>query len=87
MGINVNVPVEFEDALRRRAESAGKDLSTFAGELLMEEVADELPIKRLKRRMSFEQYKAKIQELIDLHPGGNGKMDDSRESIYEGCGE
>ena len=67
MSINVNVPVEFEDALRRRAEPAGKDLSTFAGELLMEEVADELPIKR---KISIEEYKAKIREFIALHPGG-----------------
>ena len=84
MSINVNVPVEFEEALRRRAESEGKDLSTFARELLMEEVADEVPAKR---KLSSEEFKAKLQEIIDLHPGGKGKMDDSRESIYAGCGE
>ena len=84
MNIELSVPVDIENALRRRAATRGLDLLSYARQVLTEEVADEIPATR---KFSHEEFKAKIQEIIDLHPVSNGMMDDSRESIYAGCGE
>ena len=51
------------------------------------EASESEPSPRRKRKLSLDEFKEKIQEIIDLHPVSNGQMDDSRESIYEGCGE
>ena len=85
MSLSVSFPTEIEAALRQRAAAAGKDVETFVREIFIEEVADE-PLPKTDTQ-SHGEFKAKLQAIIDLHAVSNGKMDDSRESIYSGRGE
>ena len=83
--MTITLPIELESALRQRAALAGKDIETFVREILTEEVSNQ-PTKNI-RTLSHEEFVAKLRGIIALHSESNGKMDDSRESIYAGCGE
>lgn len=40
-----------------------------------------------ERNTSHEVFMTRIRSIISLHPHAGANMDDSRESIYAGCGE
>ena len=86
MQLNVNLPVEIEAALRRRATSVDQDVDTFVSNVVIEELADEVPPKR-SRRVTPEEFERRTSEWIKLHPVLDHPIDDSRESFYEGRGE
>ena len=83
--MTITLPIELEFALRQHSALAGKDIETYVREILSEEVSDQ-PTKNV-RTQSHEEFVAKLRGIIALHSASNGKMDDSRESIYAGCGE
>jgi plasmid stability protein len=86
MQLNVSLPTEIENALRRRAAAAGMDLETFVTNVVTEEVAEEpMPTPRASR--SSAKYAERLKAWIDLHPVLDHVIDDSRESIYAGRGE
>ena len=86
MNLSVNVPPSLEDVLKTQASAAGKDVETFVLETL-EQALGQSTQQPLKLALTHEQFREKLQHMIDLHPGGNSSMDDSRESIYSGRGE
>ncbi len=83
--MTITLPIELESALRERAALVGKDIETYVREILTDEVSDQLT--KNVRTQSHEEFVAKLRGIIALHSASNGKMDDSRESIYAGCGE
>ena len=85
MTVSINFPAEIESTLRRRAAAVGKDVETIVKEFVTERLADESPPQA--KVTSHDEFMAKLQRFIDLHPVTNGSMDDSRESIYAGRGE
>lgn len=40
-----------------------------------------------ERNVSPEAFMTRIRSIIAMHPHAGANMDDSRESIYAGCGE
>jgi hypothetical protein len=88
MQLNISLPAEIETALRRRAAAAGQDVDTFVARVVTDELTDEIEsaVTRPKYR-SHEEFKAKLDEIIQRHNVRNGNFDDSRESIYAGRGE
>jgi hypothetical protein len=86
MQLNVNLSVEIETALRRRAAAAGEDLETFVSHVVAEEVADEVQRPR-KKKTSSEGFAQRLDAWTKLHPVLDRPIDDSRESIYAGRGE
>lgn len=85
MTIKIDVPAEIEAALHRRAAAFGQDLSEYLQRVIVEEAEDELPMP--PRDESTEAYMSRLREMIRRHAVRCGHVDDSRESIYAGCGE
>lgn len=86
MNLYVSLPKALETALRARATAAGKDVESYVLETLELAVVQE-PASESRASLSHEQFRERLQQVIDLHPRGNLSMDDSRESIYAGRGE
>lgn len=85
MCLNVSFPREIENILRIRAAAAGKDVETFVQEIVTSEMADErLPNPNAR---SHQTFVTELRAMIERHGIKNGKIDDSRESIYAGRGE
>ena len=88
MQLNLNLPAEIESTLRRRAAAAGQDVEAFVTHVVTEELTDEVEsAARRPKFRSHEEFKAKLDEIIQRHNIRNGNFDDSRESIYAGRGE
>ena len=85
MSVSIHFPDEIEHALRRRASEAGQDITTFVTSIVTEKLESELVAA--ERTESHEAFMDRVREIIRLHAISNGKVDDSRESIYAGCGE
>ena len=83
--MNINVPDQIAAALHRKAELAGQDLITF-----LQEVANDDSFAKSaaqQRRINHEEFRTLLKEIAELSPGSRGNLDDSRESVYAGCGE
>ena len=83
--MNISVPDHVAAALNRKAALAGKDLVTFLREIANDDSIEE--ISPIQRRISHEEFRTLLNEISALSPGSGGEMNDSRESIYAGCGE
>jgi hypothetical protein len=86
MHVSIDFPAEIETVLRRRAAAAGQDVATFVKEVVAQRLAHEeeshSPVEP-----SQEEFTAWLARWINLHPTLHHPVDDSRESIYAGCGE
>ena len=76
--LTFTVPVEVAEQLRRGADQAREPLDTYLRRLA-ERQADET-----KKAAGFS---ARWRAWASSSPPRGVKLDDSRESIYEGCGE
>jgi hypothetical protein len=85
MTVTIDLPREFEQELQRRAAGAGQDIATFVKEAVIERLA-EVEAPRPKRK-PHAQFMARLDEIIAKHGVRVGHFDDSRDSIYAGCGE
>ena len=83
--MNIAVPDHVAAALSRKAALAGKDLITFLQEIAKDDSLDQ--VASPPRRISREEFRTLLKEIVELSPGSGGEMNDSRESIYAGCGE
>ena len=85
MTISLDFPTDVENTLRQRAAAAGQDVATFVKEVVFDHLAEEAPTPtKPSKRESFEDW---MRAWIKLHPVLPTAVDDSRESIYAGCGE
>lgn len=82
--MQLNLPPTTEAILRHRAIAAGKDVETFAIQILQELAQVEFEAKPPIR--SHDEWVAALREWSSSHPRTNRLVDDSRESIYEGRG-
>jgi hypothetical protein len=88
MTVTIQFPAEIESTLRRRAATLGQDVESFVCQVVAESLAyDDAAAPTPPRTNSHEEFKAKLRQIIDRHSVSMGRMDDSRESIYAGCGE
>ena len=84
--MTVNLSPEIESKVRERAAASGQDVEAFVLQAIAEKLADADSHASPASR-SQEEWKKKLQALIDLHPVVTHFVDDSRESIYAGRGE
>ena len=86
MILQIELEPELEERLRRLAGEARKDVAVFVHGIIVRSVAQREarsgrgPIT-LKRRL------AALREWAASHKPVDHFVDDSRESIYKGCGE
>ena len=86
VNLQVKLPKSLEITLKTQASAAGKDIESFVLEAL-ELALCQGPNGESTAKLSHEQFRDRLQQVIDLHPRGNASTDDSRESIYAGRGE
>jgi hypothetical protein len=87
MTLYIDLAPEDATMLLEQAAAAGKDVATFAREALRETLRFEAESSDERPRLSREQRLAAFRDLVaGARPLGY-IVDDSRESIYEGCGE
>jgi hypothetical protein len=87
MTLQIDLRPETEARLREQAAAAGKDVTAFAREALEEAVAPGADSGEAHTNLSTEQWVAKWLAWTASFPALDYVADDSRESIYEGCGE
>ena len=89
--MNISVPVspEVEAKLREQAQAAGKDIASFVREALEEKLAllRDSQSDNGHGDLPAEQWIARLRHWAASHRALPYEADDSRESIYEGCGE
>ncbi len=86
MNFSVQFSAEIEQALKRHAAQAGIDIPTFVQRIVTEQLTEEsLPVPA--NDQSYEAFEKRFDAWIARHPVLDHEIDDSRESIYEGCGE
>lgn len=85
MTVLLDLPLDLERALRRRAAAAGQDVEAFVHQVVTESLEGELsPSMEPDTSRSFRE---RIDSWIALHPVLDHPVEDSRESIYSGRDE
>ncbi len=85
MNINIIIPDQAEALLRRKAAAYGQDLSEYLQHMAVEEAEEDFPAPPSGE--STEAFMLRLQAMVKRHAVRCGHVDDSRESIYAGCGE
>lgn len=84
--MTIKLPAEIEARLRERAAAEGKDAEALAVEAVAARVG--MPAGRGDLRdRPYAEWAAAFWAWVASHPALPYVADDSRESIYEGCGE
>jgi hypothetical protein len=82
MAIQITIPTQLENDIARRAAESGVDVQKYVVDTLAESVA-----VSLLPNVSGSEFIARLDKIAELHKLAPGVFDDSRESIYLGCGE
>lgn len=88
MTVTIDLPPETEAKLRVKAAAQGAKLEEYLGELAQKWAENGAPSKVLPEDEKTPQQR--VGELLawaNSHSHITAVADDSRESIYEGCGE
>jgi len=85
MNINFVISDQIEAALRRKAAISGQELNEYVERVVVEEAEEELPIP--PQGEISEAFMTRLRTMVQRHGVRSGHIDDSRESIYAGCGE
>jgi len=85
MNVTIHFPREVESALRSRAAAAGQDVETFVRMVVADSLAESGVAPSPDNRPA--EFRQRLESWIALHPKLDQVIDDSRESIYAGCGE
>jgi hypothetical protein len=86
LNIQLQLPSEYVDELRRRASEHGENLDVYISHIVAEEVQAELGATR-RNGSNAKDFGEWFKAWADRHPRVNHIVDDSRESICAGCGE
>ncbi len=87
MTLQINLAPELEARLREHASLAGKDLAEVAREALEAKFVSRRNGGTQPEAGSVERKRAELRAWAASHAPLDYEADDSRESIYEGCGE
>ncbi|MCU0708207.1 MAG: hypothetical protein MUF23_07950 [Pirellula sp.] len=82
MSLQITIPPQLEQAIAKRAADVGVDVQTYVVDILAESISESLIPPVLT-----SEFVAQLNRISELHKNAPGTFDDSRESIYSGCGE
>ncbi len=82
--MQLNLPPSTEAVLRQHAIAAGKDVESFAIQVLQQQLGDNEQTKHTER--DHDEWVAALKVWSNSHPRRTQIVDDSRETIYEGRG-
>ena len=86
MNLNIDFSADVENLLRQSAAEAGLDVAGVIRQIVTERIANKISATP-KRKLSHDEFMAKLHRIVALHPLSKGKIDDLRESSYAGRGE
>jgi hypothetical protein len=84
--VTVELSAETEQKLRDQAAQNGQTIEAFLRQLA-EQAATVKLVGPPSNRMTPEQWSAEFRAWVASHKPTPGRLDDSRETIYEGRGE
>jgi hypothetical protein len=92
MNLILHLPPETEALLKSQAEATGKAPEEFALSALQAQLREatgrpKQRSRRTRQKLTPEEWIADIRKWSESHDHGVVNADDSRESIYDGCGE
>lgn len=85
MTLTIELTGEIEQRLNEQAAASGRDVPSFVQQILAEHFV--IPAAANAPRRSPAEFRATLRDVIALHPPSRHFVDDSRESVYAGCGE
>lgn len=83
MNLRIEIPKHLDEILATRAAESGKDVESFVVDSLCEQLSV-VPCKVSDSTTDFNLWLIDVQKSI---PVDSLDIDDSRESMYAGCGE
>jgi len=86
MNLIIKLSKEFEELLKQAARAAGMDVEAFAQKVFIERLTAGVPDND-ERHFGTDDFRRRLDEIASLTPAVKHIVDDSRESIYDGCGE
>ena len=92
MNFVLHLPPETEALLKAPAEATGKTPEEWALSALQSQLSEaarqpKRRSRRSRKKLTPEERMADLREWSESHTHGVVNADDSRESIYDGCGE
>jgi hypothetical protein len=82
MTLTLNLPPALEESLKQHAAASGMDVEAFVIEAVRSKVGPTANTT-YKPKVTVEEFRKLLEEMIALHPPVSGHVDDSRESIYD----
>ena len=82
MSLQITIPPQLEQVIAKRAAEVGVDVQTYVVDTLTESLSESLLASVLS-----SEFIAQLDRISELHISAPATFDDSRESIYLGCGE
>jgi predicted transcriptional regulator len=93
MTVTISLPPEVQIRLQQRAAATGKDVSTLILEAVEATVISADPVDSAAQNRPYDQWLTEFNSWMNAVASRSNayppdfKLDDSRESIYEGRGE
>jgi len=82
MSLQITLPPQLEQVIAKRAAEVGVDVQTYVVDTLSESLSESLLAPVLP-----PEFIVQLDRISELHKSAPATFDDSRESIYFGCGE
>jgi len=86
LDIHLQLPPEYIDTLRQHAAANGEDISVYVSHLIADHLQPDVASSP-KSNGTPQDFAEWLKSWAERHPQLNHVVDDSRESIYAGCGE
>ena len=86
LNIQLQLPAEYIDALRQHAAANGEDINAYVSHLITDHLQPDLASNR-SSDVTSQDFGEWLKSWAERHPQLDHVVDDSRESIYAGCGE
>ncbi len=86
LDIHLQLPPEYIDALRQHAAASGEDIDAYVSHLITDHLQSDATCTR-RPNFAPQVFTQWLNSWAARHPQLQHGIDDSRESIYAGCGE
>ena len=86
LDIHLQLPPEYIDALRQHAAANGEDINAYVSHLITDHLQPDVSSTR-RTNCTSQDFGEWLKSWAERHPQLKHVVDDSRESIYAGCGE
>jgi hypothetical protein len=87
MTYTIELTGPIEERVHQAAAEMGCDVSSYLQRVLTESLSQPEALPAKARSGTHDEFRQRLSAIARRHPGSQGNLDDSRESIYAGRGE